>query len=209
MRCVRIIALSLLLTSHLAAQTVPAADGWRARHDEAGATVAAPEVFVTMPPGWHVTTDAAGIFWEPRFSATGEFRAEMEVYLFDPEGMHEGFGLFVGGRDLEGPGQAYTYFLIRDGGQFLVKRRAGAQTPTLQDWTTNAAIRSWADRGAESAVLNTLAVEVGRDAVRFLVNGTAVASMPRAQVPADGIVGLRINHHLNLHVSRLEVEAAR
>lgn len=62
MRCMRILALSLLLTSHLQAQTVPAADGWRARHDEAGATAAAPEVFVTMPPGWHVTTDAAGIF---------------------------------------------------------------------------------------------------------------------------------------------------
>ncbi|MBP1778939.1 MAG: hypothetical protein H6Q86_4950, partial [candidate division NC10 bacterium] len=35
------------------------------------------------------------------------------------------------------------------------------------------------------------------------------ASRPRADVAVDGVVGLRVNHNLNLHVSKLEVTAAK
>jgi len=37
------------------------------------------------------------------------------------------------------------------------------------------------------------------------VNGQEVATLPRADLAVDGVVGIRVNHALNLHVSRLEV----
>ena len=55
---------------------------------------------------------------------------------------------------------------------------------------------------------NALTVEVGADKVRFLVNGTEVASQPRSQVDTNGIAGLRINHNLNVQVEGFGVKSA-
>lgn len=199
------LGLAVLLAAPLASQDLKRPEGWKVRFDRAGSTEAELEMFVSMPPGWHITTGPAAIFWDPALTASGRFRAELEVYLFDPQGRREAFGIFFGGKDLEGPGQEYAYFLLRDGGEFLVKRRQGADTPTLVDWTANPAIASWADRGDAATAKNVLTVEADSEIVRFLVNGREVAALPRAQLPVDGTVGIRVNHALNLHVSRLEV----
>lgn len=201
-------ALSLSLpgtASRLSGQNLERPEGWKSRFDRAGAGEADMELFVAMPPGWHITTGPSGIFWDPGLTARGPFRAEMEVYLFDPQGRREAFGLFFGGQDLEGAGQRYTYFLIRDGGEFIVKGRDGDETPTLVAWTAHAAVRAFADRGDDASVKNVLAVEVLADTVRFLVNGQEVATLPRDGLAVEGVVGIRANHALNLHVSRLEV----
>lgn len=50
---------------------------------------------------------------------------------------------------------------------------------------------------------NTLAVEVGGEQMRFLVNGTEVATQPASTVDTDGIAGLRVTHFLNVHVDDL------
>ena len=52
---------------------------------------------------------------------------------------------------------------------------------------------------------NVLAVEVGAQSVDFFVNGAKVATVPRAGLATDGIVGLRVNHALNVHVSAITV----
>lgn len=158
--------------------------------------------FVNMTPGWHVTTGPAGIFWHPASTASGTFRAETMVHLFDPEGRREAFGLLLGGADLDGDAPRYDYFVIRDGGEFLVKRRDGDATATLVPWTAQDAILSYPGEGA---VANTLAVEVGEDEVAFSVNGAEVARLPRSEVRTDGVVGLRVNHALNLHVETFAV----
>ncbi len=194
-----------LLTTPLAAQDLQRPADWKVRFDMAGASVADLEMFVAMPPGWHVTSGPAGIYWDPGATASGTFRLEMEVFLFDPQGRREAFGLFLGGRDLDGAGQEYTYFLIREGGQFILKERRGSDAPTIQGWTSHNAIAAYADRGDEVSVKNVLAVEAGTETVRFLVNDTEVARMPRSELQLDGIYGFRVNHALNLHISRLEV----
>ncbi len=196
-----------ILPTAAAGQDEQPPEDWKIRTDRPNQDVS--EIFfVDMPPGWHVTTGPAGIFWDPANTASGSYRVEMEVYLFDPGSRREAFGFFMGGSDLEGSGQAYTYFLIRNGGQFLVKQRAGADTPTLVPWTDNEAILAWEDREEGGAtVLNTLAAEVDDAQVRFFVNGEEVHRMPRTGLALDGIVGLRVNHGLNLHISRLEVTA--
>ena len=86
----------------------------------------------------------------------------------------------------------------------MIKRRAGANTPTIADWTDNAAIKKADSSGKMS---NTLAIDVGRDKVRFLVNGTEVSTADTAQVDTAGIAGLRINHNLNVHVEGFTVKS--
>ena len=41
--------------------------------------------------------------------------------------------------------------------------------------------------------------------MRFLVNGTEVASQPRSDVDADGITGLRVTHLLNVHIDDISL----
>jgi hypothetical protein len=176
--------------------------GWELRLDRADQN-AAEISFMDMAPGWHVTTGPSAIVYRPAQTASGRFRVESEIHLFDPGQRREGYGIFIGGRDLQGEAQAYTYFLIRRDGQFIVKTRRGAEAPTEIAWTEHTAIRPWAD-GAQS-VANTLAIDVGAEHVRFLVNGEQVATLPRGTLPLDGIVGIRANHSVNAHVSRLDI----
>jgi len=193
-----------LVTSHVAGQDLERPDGWLTRFDADGMSEADLETFVEMPPGWHVSTGPAGILWHPENTISGDFRAEMEVFLFDPEGRREAFGIFLGGSALESDNVEYTYFLLRDGGQYIIKRREGTETPTIRPWTSHDAVKSYSDRGADASVKNVLAVEARSDEVRFYVNGAEVARVPRDEVGVDGVFGFRVNHRLNLHISKLE-----
>ena len=203
-------ALALALPLGLAAQADEQAppEGWSIRADRSGADVS-DVLFVDMPPGWHVTTGPAVILWDPDMVAGGRFSVEMEVYLFDPGERREAFGFFVGGDDLDNDAQSYLYFLIREGGEFLVKTREGRNTSTLVDWTAHPSIRAFAElEEGSSSQLNVLAIEAGESHVRFLVNGDEVTRIPRDGLDLDGVVGMRVNHALNLHVSRLDVSPA-
>lgn len=179
-------------------------EGWEIRTDRG--QPAAEISFQEMSPGFHVTTGPAAILYNAANTASGEFRVETEIFLFDPGQRNEAFGLFIGGSDLAGDGQEYTYFLIRRNGGTLVKRRDGAETSVIRDWTPHDAVATWEEREeGESSVLNVLAVEAGAEDLAFFVNGTEVARVPRGDHHVDGIAGLRINHGLNVHVRSFEV----
>jgi len=53
---------------------------------------------------------------------------------------------------------------------------------------------------------NTLAIEVGKDKVRFLVNGMEVATAESTKVDTAGVAGLRVNHNLNVRVEGFTVK---
>jgi hypothetical protein len=164
--------------------------------------------FVNMTPGWHITTGPAGIYYHPGNTAEGTYHAQVAVNLFAPgERQREAYGLFIGGRDLAGDDQAYDYFLVRNTGEFLIKRRRGSETETIQDWTKHPAIVVH-DNTEGQSIMNTLAVDVGEESVGFLVNDTEVARLPRADIATDGLVGFRINHGLNVHISDIAVHPA-
>lgn len=179
--------------------------GWQVRADAAGHDMHAMHgggadtvSFVQMTPGFHATMGSAAILWHPDSTVQGTYAVETGIFLFPTKGRdQEGYGLFVGGADLAGAGQRYTYFLLRNDGKFLIKQRVGEQTRTLVDWTPLAAIKLQA--GAD-AMRNDLRVEAGPETVRFLVNGTEAASLPRSQIRPDGVFGLRLNHAVNAHV---------
>lgn len=178
---------------------------WLIRTDRPDADTTSLE-FVGMPPGWHITTGPSLILWSPARTASGTFRLETELFFFR-EGSRdmEGYGVFLGGRHLDRDDQDYLYFLLRNDGSFLVKHRAGAETHTIQDWTAHAAVARHAGEGG--ATVKNVIVVVAEDAtVRFFVNDQEVAAFPREHMNVDGVVGLRVNHGLNLHVTRLDVK---
>jgi len=181
----------------------PRPAGWVMRLDRPDRGSVDEVMFTEMAPGWHVTTGPAVLLHHPDSTATGSYRIDADVFLFDPGERREGYGVFFGGRDLTAPTQQYTYFLLRRDGKFLIKTRNGDETAVVRDWTDHPAIVGWEERAAgEATVRNALAVQVGADDVAFLVNGAEVARLPRSELPpTDGVFGLRVNHGLNLHVT--------
>ncbi len=208
MRLLTIAAAAALAAAPLNAQNTPAAaaarpDGWRVRFDRPGTSDSA-LTLAAMAPGWHMTTTGRGsaIAWQPTAMARGNFTAEIEAFLFPARGGHaEGFGMIFGGRDLDGAAQSYYYFLVRGDGQFLVKHRAGAETHDLVPWTASSAVTQ---QEGQANAKNILTVRAAADSVVLSVNGTRVHAMARRPDMA-GLVGIRINHLLDVHVSRVDV----
>ena len=183
--------------------TMPA--GWRARTD--GNRPMANVKFEPMGKGNHVTLGPAAIFWQNSDTASGSYSVEAQVWQF-PSDTHrdhrEGFGLFIGGRDLDGAGQRYTYFLIRADGQFLVKRRQGDSTWTVQAWTASPAIvNPVANPAPGASTENKLTLRVAPTGVAFLVNGQEVYKGKTADLDTEGVFGFRMNHNLNVHLGPL------
>jgi hypothetical protein len=207
-----VFALAALLTAPLVAQHQSDPDkkvagggslptGWKARID--GSAPIAGVKMTPMGSGLHFMTGPAGIYYKPADKAAGAYSATATFTQMEPAAHPEAYGIIIGGSGLEGAAQKYTYFVIRQDGKYLIKRRAGADTPTIIDWTDNAAIKK-AD--ASGKMTNTLAIDVGKDKVRFLVNGAEVTATDAGKVDTDGRAGLRINHNLNVHVEGFAVK---
>jgi hypothetical protein len=181
-------------------------EGWLMRFDRAG-TGADMVDFQVMEPGWHVTTGrrGSGVYWQPGMTARGEFTVRTKLHLFSPASHAEAFGLFVGGESLGGEDQRYLYFVVRQTGEYLIRRRVGGDTEDIVGWTAHGAVPE-AAAGEEGPTEYVLSVDVGADEVRFGVDGTTVHTLPRAELRTDGTVGLRINHMLDIHVEELAIE---
>ena len=194
-----------ILLAAVAAPTVLSAqerpEGWEMRFDRSGTPDSAVS-FVTMEPGWHVTTGPRVILYDPLMVASGTYQVRTTIHLFRSP-PREAFGLFIGGSDLQGADQSYTYFLIRGDGHFLIKQRQGLETPTLQEWTKHEAIVP--HEGGDDPVTNVLAVNVGATSIEFFINGVQVTSVGTEGVQTSGIVGLRVNHRLDIHVQEFDV----
>ena len=179
------------------------AEGWEARLDFE-ADIDSVLGFMNMGGGVHVTTTGSGfaIFWQPESMAEGDFSISATFTQMERSGHANAYGMFLGGADLQGPNQQYTYFMLRQGGEYLIKKRMGEDLPTLVDWTADDAVNDLNDQGSST---NTLTVEAAGDTVRFLVNGNEVSSQPRSDVDTDGITGLRVTHLLNVHIDDISL----
>jgi len=189
-------------------------EGWEVRLDRENPDVvigADPEsadiYFVNMTPGWHITSGPAAIYYHPANTALGSYTVKSTLHRFDPGGRdREAFGIFVGGKNLDGENQEYIYFLIRNTGDFLVKKRSGDNTSVIKDWSPSDAIVIYKDGMEEASVRNDLAVSVEGDTVRFFINDEEVHTISDQDVGTGGIFGLRVNHSINLHVEDLSLE---
>jgi hypothetical protein len=171
-------------------------------------------LFGNMPPGWHITTRPAAVLFEPSAVASGRFAVEAETFLF-PGTSPSGFGLFVGGRDLETAERRYVAFLIRHDGSAAVEQHGAApgvpgrspakgagETNVVVPWTRHEAVKR---QQGEDPVRNVLRVEVEPESLSFLVNGTEVSRLPLESDGAAGHVGFRIGGELNLHVTTFDL----
>jgi hypothetical protein len=206
---VRVLMLCVLVslaTAVLAARQSPAPPGWEWVTDSDArivTTLDPPEgawLFGTMAPGWHVTTRPGAILFEPTHASRGRFVLESESFLF-PGASTAGFGVFVGGADLEGKAR-YVAFLIRRDGSAAVESVDSGRVTALHPLTKAPAVLPGISSGD---VKNVLRVEAEAAAVTFLVNGQKVAEVLRDGNHFDGIVGLRVGENLNLHVTNLDL----
>ena len=179
------------------------ANGWEARLDR-GTDASGVLNFMSMGDGVHATTSGRGgaIFWRPSNTHSGTYTISASFTQMEPSDHPNAYGLFFGGANLSAASQRYSYFVIREDGQYLIKQRMGRQTPNVVSWTPHSAIT---ELDAQGRATNVLSVEVGSSQVRFLVNGTEVSSQPRSAVDLDGISGLRVNHQLNVHIGALQL----
>ena len=179
-------------------------EGYALRLDREGADAAEYRV-MAMDDGLHVQTGPAGILYDRTDAVeSGDYTASATFTQIEaPAGHREAFGLFIGGSGLQGESQAYTYFLVRADGRYLIKQRSGSQTSNVsQGWVDSDAVN--AAPGGED-VTNALAIEVRGDQVHFRVNGSEVATVPASEVDTHGIAGVRINHNLDVHVADFEI----
>lgn len=78
--------------------------------------------FVHMALGWHITMGPGAALFDSRERAEGRFAVQGELILFPNASANE-YGLFVGGRDLEGQAKQWLAFVVRaepDSVRFLV-----------------------------------------------------------------------------------------
>lgn len=178
--------------------------GWQGRLDRD--TLKLSDVmFMTMGAGFHIRTGPHVILWQPENTAQGQYRLNATFTQSKAPARLEGFGLVAGGQNLNAPNQDYLYFLVRHDGSFMVRHRAGTEVHTLANWTKHDAIqKATADSGAK----NTLSIDSRANDVRFLVNGQVVFSLDRVpMLNTNGIVGMRIGHHVDVMVSDFGVTA--
>lgn len=152
--------------------------------------------------GFQVTGGPAGSFWNPSQTAMGNYTAKAVFTLLKPSGHTNYYGLIFGGSGLEGANQAYTYFLVAQDGTYIVRNRTGEKVTDVQRMP-HAAIRRPVGSGRST---NAVEVRVAGDTVSYVVNGTVVHTTPKSAVKADGIVGVRVNHLLDVMVEGFDVQ---
>ncbi|MGZ8397716.1 MAG: hypothetical protein ACXWWN_01630 [Gemmatimonadales bacterium] len=181
--------------------TLPA--GWSARPDGTGDVKSIK--FVTMAPGYHLTLGPATILFRKNDHAKGPFHTLATFHQMKKLEHAEGYGLFMGGHALEGQGQKYTYFLVRDDGKYLIKRRDGDKAIDVsKGWTAHPAVKN-GDAAGKATNLLEIDAKQNPSKVDFKVNGQTVFTADAASTNVKGIVGLRVNHNLDLHVEGFDL----
>jgi hypothetical protein len=180
--------------------------GWSGRLDETGGSLFDLK-FDAADSGYRITTGPAAIFWQPGGTsiARGEYRLTATFTQTKPSDHPNAYGLLFGGSELGGANPRYTYFVIREDGKYLLRKRMGAEVPIVVNWTDSSAVTKL---NAQGQATNTLTVDVGAQRVRFLVNNREVNAQPRSAVDVEGFVGLRVNHNLDVQVKDFQVTAS-
>jgi hypothetical protein len=222
MRTLKLLATALVLAAPLAAQQPAAAKahadhdpdnkvagagalpaGWQARTDNGGPITNVK--FAAMGSGYHTTVGPAVILWRNEDKVQERFHTLATFTQTKPAQHAEGYGFLIGGKALDGEGQKYTYFLVRQDGKFLIKQRDGKTTKNITDgWVDNAAI---VKPGTDGKSVNKLEVDgkASANKVTFSVNGKVVHTMEPGDIDSSGIVGFRVNHNLDLLIEGFDI----
>jgi hypothetical protein len=165
-----------------------------------------------------VETGPATTYWNPANRATGNYT--VRATFTEPKYMNVNshphpYGLVIAGNDLGTPQQSYLYCAAYGNGNFIV-RGFGPSGDAAKDvvfqmngrGAANPAVNRAAGPG--QSVTQEIAMSVTADSVNCAINGTVVATYPKADVVAagqlkstDGIFGIRFGHNTEATVSGL------
>jgi hypothetical protein len=172
--------------------------GWSVRPDRGTADQI---VFTQTGDVYHFTMGSAGTFYNSAWTKTGDRKFSARLTQKAAPSHPISYGLMFGGSSLAGDMQTYSYFLVRNQGEYFVANREGNARPiTVINWTANPAI---VKQGTDGRQTNTLGMQVQGDNVIFTVNGTEVARLPKSKVHTDGLYGFRIGHNLDVDVDQV------
>jgi hypothetical protein len=153
----------------------------------------------------------AGTFYCRDWTKSGNYQFSARLTQKQAPTHPISYGLMIGGRDLGSPTETYSYFLVRNQGEYFIANREGhrtwfsprifsTKTPvTVVDWTAHPAI---AKQGADGRQTNTLGIEVTGDEVIFF-NGVEVTRLPKGEIHTAGMYGFRIGHNLDVDVDQV------
>ncbi|HEY4362339.1 MAG TPA: hypothetical protein VGN17_15295 [Bryobacteraceae bacterium] len=190
----------------LAAALAPAAlaqgnlaTGWAVRADSGAG---ADDKLMVEGSGFHIQTGGPpsnnGTFYNTAWTSKGNHTFSA-MFMQNVKATHpDAYGLMIGGVDLDKDTQTYTYFEVRQAGEFYIATRKGASVTPVVPWTKNAAIKP---EGADGKQMNTLEVKVDGANVIFSVNGTEVNRQPTSAVQTNGLFGFRVSHRLDITIS--------
>jgi hypothetical protein len=134
--------------------------------------------------------------------AAGNYTLKATFNLQEPSNHTNYYGLVFGGSNLDTATQGYVYFVVAQNGTFLVRQRQGEAVTDVVNRQANAAVRQ---PGANGQSSNALELRVNGDTVSYVVNGTVVHSGPKGGLKTDGLVGVRVNHVLDVEFEGFEV----
>jgi len=157
-----------------------------------------------------VTTGPATTYWNPKNVATRNYtvRATFTEPKYMSLNSHpHPYGLVVAGNDLDTDAQSYLYCAAYGNGNFIVRGFGPAAFQMNgRRGEANAAVHKAAAQG--EPVTQEIAIAVTADRVACSINGTEVASYPKADLVAagklkstDGVYGLRFAHNTDAIVT--------
>lgn len=180
--------------------------GWNARFDREGSALTQVDV-KQAGTALQFRSGPAAIYWNTRDVATGMFTVS-GIFSQKKSMGHEAYGLFVGGNNLSDPTQHYLYLAVKPAdGTYLINHRNGNAAPKkIVALTASDAINK--DAPGTGAATNAMAIRVAKDSVHFYINGKEVRVFAKStlNVPTDGLVGLRVNHNLDITVEQFGVK---
>ena len=184
------------------------AKGWQGRVDtgnKQGLTINDSK-FAPEGSGFHISTGAAGIYWNPANTAKGDYTVKATFKEPKQTINHpHPYGVFIAGKNLDSDKPSYLYCVAYRDGTYIVRQFTDGQVSTIMKKTPHAAIDK--ATGPEDDVTQEVGWTVKGQKADCTVNGQVVHSINRGD-PAgtvkldttDGITGIRLSHNSDVSV---------
>ncbi len=193
--------------------------GWMVRFDPPNPRFARPGApapsltdisLVTMGTGFHVTSGPAALYYRTADQGSGVY-AFTATFHQGKSMVHESYGIFIGGSNLQDATEDYLYMVIRpsDGHMSIEHRKGNASPVSLVPMRTDSSDAINKDSPTDGSATNTLMIHVAPDTVHFFINGKLVKAIAKSALDGastNGQAGLRVNHNISVHVSDIAIK---
>jgi hypothetical protein len=181
--------------------------GWQGKTDK-GTPVTDSRFASANGGGIDIKTGAAGIFWNPQNTASGNYEVKSTFTEHKQNADHpHAYGVFIGGSDLDSANQAYAYCIAYGDGSYSVNYFNGAKVTKVVSREQSPAVKK-AD--ASGVVTNEVGWRVRNNTASCVINGQEVKSWPASQLTGagklkslDGTYGVRVSHNIDVSMTPL------